>query len=120
MRLDPDGKSLLKEGPAAAWAYVSISADPLGEGAWVVERSHPQVVPSIDRLLFVTADGKVTRRIHRPGWQPFGVACDRGGMWSGWPGWETTDPDLARGRLVREFPILSVAVAVGWPAAISG
>ncbi len=113
-RIDRDGKSLLKHSPAPGWAYVSVSADPLGDGAWVVERSHPQVVPSIDQLLLVTTEGDVVKRFQRPGWMPFGVACDTKGhtVWVSDLRKTLTRISLDDDR-VQELPIRAVAVAFG-------
>jgi hypothetical protein len=113
-RVDRGGKPALKGGPAPGWAYASVSADPLGEGAWVVEREHFQVAGSVDRLLFVTADGRVMKRIQRPGWRPFGVACDTKGhaVWVSALGSDLTRISLEDDS-VRDVPIRAIAVAVG-------
>src|SRR5688572_12752477 len=58
------------------WAMVSISADPRDGGAWVVERSHPDVKKSSNRLLRLDIGGSVTREIELGTSNPFGVTCD--------------------------------------------
>jgi hypothetical protein len=75
-RLDRSGKPLVREFPDPVHGYFSVACAPFAEGAWLVERSHPQVAGSIDQVLFVSNEGKRLKQVHRPGWHPFGVACD--------------------------------------------
>jgi hypothetical protein len=77
MKCDREG-SVMARIPGKGWAMVSVSPNPRDGGAWVVEREHPQVRNSSNRLLRLDVRGNVTREIELGTTNPFGVACDPG------------------------------------------
>ena len=70
-----DGKELFRK-PREGWASVSVATDPADGSVWVVERAHPDVARSENRLWHFEADrgraqGPAARRE-----EAFGVAFD--------------------------------------------
>jgi thiol-disulfide isomerase/thioredoxin len=76
VKLGRDGKELFRM-PRQGWACVSIATDPNDGSVWIVERSHPDVARSENRLWHLDTTGDV-RKVRALGEkQAFGVAFDR-------------------------------------------
>jgi hypothetical protein len=60
----------------AAWNYVSVAPNPQDGSAWVVERNHPDVPGSANRVFLFDDKGRELRKVELEGRIPFGVACD--------------------------------------------
>ncbi len=76
VKLGRDGRELLRM-PRQGWACVSVATDPDDGSVWIVERSHPDVSRSENRLWHLEATGGV-RKVRALGEKPaFGVAFDR-------------------------------------------
>jgi DNA-binding beta-propeller fold protein YncE len=76
VRVDRQGKELLKFPNLVAWTCVSIVPIPRTRSAWVIERRHPQVTGSSARLLRISARGEILQAVERENWNPIGVACE--------------------------------------------
>ena len=74
-KLSREGKVLFRK-PQEGWAYVSVAANPRDGSVWIVERAHPNVARSVNRLWHLAADG-TTIKTWDLGEKPvFGVACE--------------------------------------------
>jgi len=60
VKLGRDGKELFRK-PKEGWACVSIAADPNDGSVWIVERSHPDVARSENRLWHLDASGELRK-----------------------------------------------------------
>jgi hypothetical protein len=76
VRVDRQGKELVKFPNLVAWTCVSIVPIPRTRSAWVIERRHPQVAASRARLLRISARGEILQEVERENWNPIGVACE--------------------------------------------
>lgn len=74
-KVDRKGRVLFRR-PLAAWTCASVAPDPRDGSAWVVERQHPDVKGSVDRLVRLDTDGNIVKEVDLNGEVPFGVACD--------------------------------------------
>ncbi len=74
-KIDRNGKALF-QGPEAKWVYAAVAPNPHDGSVWVVERVHPDVPDSANRLLLLDGKGGEVRRLELEGRGPFGVACD--------------------------------------------
>ena len=76
VRIDRQGKELVKFPNLVAWTCVSIVPILRTRSAWVIERRHPQVAGSRARLLRISARGEILQEVERANWNPMGVACE--------------------------------------------
>ncbi len=74
-KLNRNGEVLFQK-PREGWAYAAIAINPTDGSAWVVERAHPDVAPSTNRLWHFDFDGGVLRSHDLGRKNPFAVACD--------------------------------------------
>jgi len=114
VRIDRQGKELLKFPNLVTWTCASIAPIPRTRSAWVVERRHPQVAGSRARLLRISARGEILQETERENWNPFGVACEpkTGVAW-------VVDAHKGLVRVPRDqdplepLPIPAMAIAIG-------
>jgi hypothetical protein len=76
VRVDRQGKELVKFPNLVTWTCVSIVPIPRTRSAWVIERRHPQVAGSRARLLRISLRGEILQAVERENWNPMGVACE--------------------------------------------
>ena len=96
------------------WATVSVSADFRDGGAWVVERKHPQVKNSVNRLLRLDAQGELVREIDLGTRTPFCVASDprSGAAWMVEHGTALIRVPV-EGPPLDPIPIPAIAISIG-------
>jgi len=75
MKVDRQGEILFQTAKAG-WMYVSVAPNKQDGSAWVVERSHPDVPGSANRLLLFDDKGRELKKLDKVDSDPFGVACD--------------------------------------------
>jgi hypothetical protein len=76
VKLGRDGKELFRM-PRQGWAWVSVATDPNDGSVWFLERSHPDVARSENRLWHLDANGGV-RKVQALGEKhPFSVAFNQ-------------------------------------------
>ncbi len=74
-KLSREGKVLFQK-PKEGWAYASVAPNPRDGSVWIVERAHPQVARSMNRLWHLAADGSTIRKWDLDEKLIFGVACE--------------------------------------------
>jgi 5-hydroxyisourate hydrolase-like protein (transthyretin family) len=74
-KLSRQGQELFHE-LRAGWAYVSVAMNPRDGSLWIVERAHPDVARSVNRLWHRDAKGGVIKTWDLGEKPIFGVACD--------------------------------------------
>jgi hypothetical protein len=111
-KLSREGKVLFHK-PREGWACVAVAVNGKDGSVWIVERAHPDVAKSVNRLWCLDANGEVLQSKWLDKKRPFGVACDSrtGNAWVVNFGAEllgfTRD-----GRELPPLPVAAVAVAV--------
>ncbi len=74
-KLSRDGKVLFHK-PGEGWACTSSAVDPRNGSVWIVERDHPDVAQSANRLWHLDSAGGVIKSWPLGVKIVFGVACD--------------------------------------------
>jgi hypothetical protein len=74
-KLSREGKILFQK-PHEGWACVSVAANPRDGSVWIVERAHPDVAGSANRLWHLGADGTTIKTWQLGDKLIFGVACE--------------------------------------------
>ena len=74
-KLSREGNAILRK-PHAGWACVSVAANPADGSVWIVERGHPDVAQSANRLWHLAADGITIKTWDLGEKHVFGVACE--------------------------------------------
>jgi DNA-binding beta-propeller fold protein YncE len=111
-KLSREGKVLFQQ-PCSGWAFVSVAVNRSDGSVWIVERAHPDVLESVNRIWHRDADGGVLKVLAPGTSEIFGVACDprTGTVWV-----TSFGSDLlrftARGDALRPLPVKSRAIAV--------
>ncbi len=75
MKVSRKGEILFRT-TKAKWSYVSVAPNKQDGSAWVVERNHPNVQGSANRLLLFDDKGHELKKLDLEGHNPFGVVCD--------------------------------------------
>ena len=75
MKFNRQGEILFRT-TKAKWSYASVAPNKQDGSAWVVERNHPDVPGSANRLLLFDDKGHELKKLDLEGRDPFGVACD--------------------------------------------
>jgi protocatechuate 3,4-dioxygenase beta subunit/peroxiredoxin/DNA-binding beta-propeller fold protein YncE len=111
-KLSREGKVLFHK-PEHGWAYTSVAVDPRDGSVWIVEREHPDVARSANRLWHLDSGGGVIKMWPLGEKLIFGVACDpkTGTAWVACLRSEILR-FTADGRELPALPIKAVAVAV--------
>ncbi len=113
VKLGRDGKELFRR-PREGWACVSVAADPGDGSVWFVERSHPDVARSANRLWHLDAAGGLLKVWPLGERNAYGVAFEpRAGV-----AWVVSiGSDILRfasdGRELPSLPIQARSVTVG-------
>lgn len=77
------GGAVLFEKPVEGWCCPSLAVHPVSGSVWFIERDHPDVANSHDRLWKLNADGSVAVMRDLDKQNPFAVECDpeSGAVW---------------------------------------
>lgn len=75
LKVSRDGEVLFRK-PVEGWCCASVSADPRDGSVWLVERDHPDVAKSRNRLWKLKTDGSVAVNLDLGEQHLFAVACD--------------------------------------------
>jgi beta-lactamase regulating signal transducer with metallopeptidase domain/thiol-disulfide isomerase/thioredoxin len=75
IKISREGKVLFRK-KVEGWCYPSISVNPTDGSVWVIERSHPDVARSRNRLWLLDANGAVRQKVELGKIDPFSVAAE--------------------------------------------
>jgi beta-lactamase regulating signal transducer with metallopeptidase domain/thiol-disulfide isomerase/thioredoxin/protocatechuate 3,4-dioxygenase beta subunit len=111
-KLSREGKVLFHK-PKEGWAHTSVAVDPRDGSVWIVERAHPDVARSANRLWHLDSAGGVIKMQPLGEKNLFAVACDpkTGTAWVAVHGKEILR-FTADGRELPSLPFKARAVAV--------
>ncbi len=111
-RLTREGKVVFRR-PCEGFGFASIAVDPRDGSAWLVERAHPDVSPSVNRVWHVDPAGKAIQSWPMRDKLVFGIAVEpkTGTAWVTVLGKELLR-FTADGRELPALPIPATAVAV--------
>jgi hypothetical protein len=114
VRVDRNGRELLKLEDFAKWTCVSVAPIPGTGEAWIVERRHPDVAGSRSRLLRMTTKGEIRQTVEREDWNPIGVACEPSSGQAWVVDYRKSLVRVPIGEVARDpVPIPALAVAIG-------
>jgi beta-lactamase regulating signal transducer with metallopeptidase domain/thiol-disulfide isomerase/thioredoxin len=74
-KLSREGNVIFQK-PHEGWACVSVAVNPGDGSAWIVERGHPDVAQSVNRLWHLGANGTTIKMWELGEKRVFGVACE--------------------------------------------
>ena len=111
-KLSREGKVLFRK-PQEGWAYASVAPNPRDGSVWVVERAHPDVAGSMNRLWHLAADGSTIRKWDLGEKHIFGVACEpvTGTAWAVFLGSEILR-FTADGKELPPLPVKARAISI--------
>lgn len=75
IKLDRQGSILFRQ-PVNGWWCASVSVNPKSGGVWLVERNHPDVPNSKNRVWLLKPDGSVSQQVEFGEQNVFGIDCD--------------------------------------------
>ena len=75
IKLDRQGSILFRQ-PVNGWCCASVSVNPKSGDVWLVERNHPDVPNSKNRVWLLKPDGSVSQQVEFGEQNVFGIDCD--------------------------------------------